>query len=309
MCSMKSRVVGSDQCMSSTSSARRPRPATARSTATSALKSRPRSSVRTSSLPGPTSGTRVAKDPVTYGGHPFRASVNPRTSSSRALRMQSAIGSSGISPDSGRQLPQATSGVGGRCGGGDEPGLADAGLAGDEQQPGARLEVSSYDVELGATAGDPRWRLGAAVGGGGCEPELVEVRSVSVHGLDEELEGPPGGECGLGEGLGDGGVGDPGLAGEGAQGRPAGAVVEVVEGVDERRGAGRRPGPGGEVRSCATSAHDSRRDLALRIALVGAICPRASGTAGGAPDHVRMSCRAPAHIATLGHGGDREPAT
>ena len=105
--------------------------------------------------------------------------------------------------------------------------------------------------------------------------------AVAVHGLDEELEGAPGRQRRRGEHLGDGGVGDAGLAGEGAQGRPAGAVVEVVEGGDEVAvRAGWQVGAG----ECAHRAP----------AAVAAIA-RLSGTCSRASAAARLSSRA-------GHG-------
>ena len=89
----------------------------------------------------------------------------------------------------------------------DEGGLADAGLASDEEQSAAGPQVASYGGELEPASGDRRRGGGSAVGGGaGGEPELVEVRGVARHRLDDQLEGAPGGEDGGGERLGDGGV-------------------------------------------------------------------------------------------------------
>ena len=58
----------------------------------------------------------------------------------------------------------------------------------------------------------------------------------------------------------------PGLAGEGAQGGPAGAVVEVVEGVDEVPVRTWRPGRVGEARSCHHPA--AGPEISSRILLV-----------------------------------------
>ena len=50
---------------------------------------------------------------------------------------------------------------------GDERGLADAGLPGDQQEAGAGVEMAAYGQELVAAAGDPRaGRSGASAAGG-----------------------------------------------------------------------------------------------------------------------------------------------
>ncbi len=89
------------------------------------------------------------------------------------------------------------------------------------------------------------------------EPELVELGGVAVHRLDEELEHAPAGQPGGGEDVRHGGVAAAGLAREGAQARPASAVVEVVERVEEvplgsRRDVG--PRESSHVRPSGTDA-------------------------------------------------------
>ena len=114
--------------------------------------------------------------------------------------------------------------------------LADACLARDQQQPGARREVVSYDPQLGDAARDPG---GTALGAG--SPDGAEAAShssracgdVAAHRLDQQLDRPPAGESWRRQRLRDGGVRDPGLLGEPPQAGPARSVVQVVEHVDE----------------------------------------------------------------------------
>ena len=83
---------------------------------------------------------------------------------------------------------------------------------------------------------------------------------------------PQEGRAGVAERLGDGGVRDPGLLGEGAERGPAGAVVEVVEPSDEVAvWTGRQVG----ARECA-----HRRPAAVAaMARESGTCSRASAAA------------------------------
>ena len=93
---------------------------------------------------------------ATYAGQAASAALNHVGSARGApCAGASATGSSGTSVDRGRQEPVATnaSDPGGRRR--DELGLADAGLAGDQEEPGAGLEMASYGGELVASPGDP----------------------------------------------------------------------------------------------------------------------------------------------------------
>ena len=183
--------------------------------------------------------------------------------------------------------------VGGRRGGGDELGLAHPGFAGDEEEAGAGLEVVSYGGQLGPASCDPRSGREVADRVGGArrrDPEVVELGAVSVHGFNEQLERAPWRERGRGEHLGDGGVGDTGLAGEGAQGGPAGAVVEVVQGRDEVAvRAGGEVGPGERAHrvpaAVAAIASDSgtcsRASVAARLSSRAATVPCPSRKAPG----------------------------
>ena len=106
---------------------------------------------------------------------PVLRRTSRRRRSRRRARSASANGSSGTAVERGRQWPVATKVSVVRGCGGDELGLADAGLAGDEEEAGAGLEVASYGGELGRASGDPGG-AGARAGrwGGGGEPEVVE---------------------------------------------------------------------------------------------------------------------------------------
>ena len=124
--------------------------------------------------------------------------------------------------------------------------LADACLARDQQQPGARREVVSYEPQLADAACDPG---GAALGPGtvrrrrGSQPELARLRHVAAHRLDQQLDRPPAGKRRRRQRLRDGGVRDPRLLGEPPQARPARSVVQVVQTVDELPvGSGRHLG-------------------------------------------------------------------
>ena len=79
---------------------------------------------------------------------------------------------------------------------------------------------------------------------------------------------PQRGQGRRGEDLGDGGVGDAGLGGEASERGPAGAVVEVVEGVDEVAVRAGWAGRGGGARSSGTGCGRGDR-LAERDVLAG----------------------------------------
>jgi hypothetical protein len=80
-------------------------------------------------------------------------------------------------------------------------GLADAGLAGDQEHPSrTRGQVLPKNTQLAASTCQLHpTRAAARLRVTSQAPHLVEGRDVPVHGLDQEFEQPPGREPGGGE--------------------------------------------------------------------------------------------------------------
>ena len=150
--------------------------------------------------------------------------------------------------------------------------LAHAGLARHHQQAGAGLEAARARRTNSAERPARRGADGPlATLCSNRQPQLVELRHVATHLLDEHLEQAPARHPGRRERVRDRGVAAAGGLGHDPQAGPAGPVVEVVEGVDEVAvGAGRELGPGqsGHV----TSTPCSR--LRLRMRAAGWGCPQ-----------------------------------
>ena len=91
----------------------------------------------------------------------------------------SAIGSSGTSVDEGQAVAGGDEAVARSAAVEHQAGLADAGLAGDEEEPGAGLEVAAYGGELGAASGDPRRGRGPSSGGVDAASQRSWKRAVS----------------------------------------------------------------------------------------------------------------------------------
>ena len=104
----------------------------------------------------------------------------------------------------------------------------------DHEQPGAGLEVPTYGGQLRGATGEA-WcaQSRPCARRAGREPESMEPAFVAVQVLDDQLQEPPGRQPRRREHLRDGGGAAPGRVGQRAQARPAGAVVQLVKGVDQ----------------------------------------------------------------------------
>ena len=167
----------------------------------------------------------------------------------------------------GRQRQARTSSeeriIGDEVVGGDQAGLADAGLAGDQQEATARTrQMPSQLRELCRAPRDRDPRLVRGRRRPRRQPEITKPVDVARHRLDDKLQHAPRGKSRRREDPRDGRVAAPRVSREHPEARPAGPVVQAMQSIDELPMGTRRDVRPGQGAHPTTSA--SRRSTHLK---------------------------------------------